>query len=508
MPLTPAGALAKAKQLMEIRAAEKPRLDLIYGYLRDDPDKRRLGGLPSGVPEDVVRLARISRVNVLKYIVNARVQNMYVDGFQTPASGDNLQQWTAWQRNRFDARQIGVNRAALPYGAGYTTLLPGEQTRGEQVPIMRGASPRQMTVAYGDDDDWPESALEKLRNGRWRLIDDEAVYGFTGADGGDGLAVAGEPRIHGATFDGVKVCPVVRFRDTDDLDDPVRGITQPFIPLQDQINITSFGLQVAQHYGAFRQRYILGWLAENEEEKLKAAASKLWTFEDSPSEIQVGEFAQTDLRGYIESREASLRHLATVSQTPVHELMGQFINLSAEALEAARASHQAAIDENRTVCGESYEQVLNLAGEMMGIEPDPAASVIWRDTRVRSLTEAAQALGLLVEKLGVPPRPLWRRVPGVPQHEVEQWEKAADEADPFMDLTAALDRATSTDPAAASGDAADLKQRFDALGVAIRSGVDPDDAARRLGLDGVKFTGAIPVSLRPAAADARELEQA
>jgi hypothetical protein len=115
-------------------------------------------------------------------------------------------------------------------------------------------------------------------------------------------------------------------------------------------------------------------------------------------------------------------------------------------------------------------------------------------------------LGTLVEKLGVPPRALWKRIPGVPQHETDQWETIADEADPFMDLTAALDRATSTDPA--SGDAADLKQRFDALGVAIRSGVDPDDAARRLGLDGVKFTGAIPVSLRPAAADARELEQA
>jgi hypothetical protein len=44
-----------------------------------------------------------------------------------------------------------------------------------------------------------------------------------------------------------------------------------------------------------------------------------------------------------------------------------------------------------------------------------------------------------------------------------------------------------------------LKEQFDALGVAIRSGVDPDDAARRVGLEGVKFTGAIPTTLRPAA---------
>lgn len=46
-------------------------------------------------------------------------------------------------------------------------------------------------------------------------------------------------------------------------------------------------------------------------------------------------------------------------------------------------------------------------------------------------------------------------------------------------------------------DSADLKQRADAMGVLIRSGVDPADAARRAGLTGVRFTGERPVSLRP-----------
>jgi len=44
------------------------------------------------------------------------------------------------------------------------------------------------------------------------------------------------------------------------------------------------------------------------------------------------------------------------------------------------------------------------------------------------------------------------------------------------------------------------------LGVAIRAGVDPVDAARQVGLDGTKFTGAIPVSLRPLASEATGLE--
>lgn len=52
-----------------------------------------------------------------------------------------------------------------------------------------------------------------------------------------------------------------------------------------------------------------------------------------------------------------------------------------------------------------------------------------------------------------------------------------------------------------------MKNKFDALGVAIRAGVDPDDAARRLGLDGVKFTGAVPVSLRVPEHDSDDLEE-
>jgi hypothetical protein len=442
MPLTVNGALSLARELLAVRDREKTRLDLVHRYLRDDPKERRLSGLPENSPPDVVRLARLSRVNLLKYVVSARVQGLYVDGFRTPASPDNLAPWTTWQRNRFDARQIGVHRAGLAFGASYVTVLPGE-VRGQTVPVMRGASPRKLTIGLGEDDDWPAAALQQLTEKRWRLIDPEAVYELRRGDG-DAFEVTDEDiRLHGATYDGEAVCPVVRFRDTDDLDDPVRGIVEPHMQLQDQINITTFGLQVAQHYGAFRQRWIMGWLAENESKALEMGASRLMMFEDSPGDVQVGEFAQTDLRGYIDSREATIRHLATVSQTPVHELLGELINLSAEALEAARASQQAAVQENKLVMGEAHEQVLNLAGEMGGAAVDPEATVVWGDTRIRSLSEAAAAFGDLVERLGVPPRELWKRIPGIAQHEVEAWKAAADSGDAFADLEALLDRQTA-----------------------------------------------------------------
>lgn len=431
MALTPTEAVEQTRRLLKVRQDERSaRLDTIRDYL---VNKQRLSWLPSSVPDEVRAISKISRVNMLKFVVRAAVQAMYVDGYRSP-SGDAEAAWVIWQRNRMDGRQIGVHRAGVSYGASYVTVLPGDP-----VPVLRGASPRQLTAVYGDDDEWPVYALERLNSGAFRLMDAEAVYTMRVSDD----AEPNDVKWLRTAEHGAGVTPVVRFRDTDDLDDPVQGIVEPLIPLQDQINLTTFGLLVAQHYGAFRQRYIIGWLAETEETKIKASASKLWTFEDSPNDVQVGEFAQTDLKGYIDSRESSLRHLATVSQTPAHELLGQLINLSAEALAAAEASHRRAVTEVQTVMGESWEQVLELGARYIGDEADMASEVRWRNTEVRSIAQLADALGKLVTMLGIPPQALWERVGeviGASQTEIEGWKKLAAEGDSIAQLTRILDR--------------------------------------------------------------------
>lgn len=435
--------------MRDYRSAESARLARIYEYLRD-PDPSRaisragsadgpLRWLSSGVPADVRRLAEMSRVNMLKFVVNATTQVMYVDGFRAPKAANEQPAWELWQRNRMDARQIGVHRSALSYGASYVVVLPGDP-----VPVIRGASPRHLTAVYSEDEDWPELALEKRqsadpRTKLYRLYDARAVWTVE-VDGNGNVDIVGED-LHG-----VPHVPVVRFLSTMDDDNEIEGEVEPLIPLQDQINVTTFGLLVAQHYGAFRQRYILGWVAPTEQEALSASARKLWTFEDT--EVKVGEFAQTDLRGYIDSREASLRHLATVSQTPAHELLGQLVNLSAEALAAAEANHRRKVLERQTTFGESWEQVLELAAQLNGDAIDPMSYVRWRDTEARSLSQTADALGKLVAGLGVPAQELWERIPGVSQQEIDRWKKAAEEGDPFTQLASELAK-TAPPPAAA-----------------------------------------------------------
>lgn len=78
--------------------------------------------------------------------------------------------------------------------------------------------------------------------------------------------------------------------------------------------------------------------------------------------------------------------------------------------------------------------------------------------------------------------------------------------DPVVDDVASRTRPVDDAPPEAV-DADQLAKSFDALGKAIRSGVDPEDAARRLGLSGLRFTGAVPVSLRVPKEEVHDLEE-
>lgn len=441
--MTESQAVEQVKRLKELRDQERPKLDRIREYLRDD-DEHRVRFLPEGVPREIRELARIARVNMLRFVVKAAYQQMFVEGYRAKRDDENVKAWDLWQRNRMDVRQIGIHKAALAYGKSYATVLPG-QDGDESVPVIRGHSPRDMTTAYGDDDVWPEFALE-WRRPNWRLYDKDAVYTLSGSD-----RDADRMRLKSTALHGAGVTPVIRYRETDDLDDPRIGLVEPHITLQDQINITTFGLLVVQHYGGFPQRWVVGWMAETEQEKLKATAGRLWTFEDSRQEIELGEFKQADLKGYIDSREATLRHLSTVSETPAHELLGQLVNLSAEALAAAENSQQRAAHEYRTVMGESHEQTLSLGGQLMGARPEPEAEARWRDTESRSLNQAADALGKLAAQLGVPPEMLWEMIPGVSQTQVERWKAAAQERDVFTTMLETLDRQSREEAPAGAG---------------------------------------------------------
>lgn len=448
-------AVDKATRLLRLREEEQPRLQRIAAYMRGDADSVYV---PKGAKQEYRWLIDRARVNILPLVVTVVAQALYVDGYRPAKVDENAAPWQVWQANRMDARQHGLHRAALKYGVAYTLVLPG-RLAGQDMPVITPKSPRRLTAYYSDpvDDEWPLFAVEELientPTGRQRVVrlyDDRARYTLRGS-----ATQTGKLTVETVEEHGLGRCPVVRYLNGVDLDgdDCVRGEVEPLIPMADQLNSTVFGRMMAEQYAAFRQRYVSGMVAVDEDGNPKApfqaAVDRLWVAEDPDTKF--GEFSETSLSGYLSSAEATIRHIATVSQTPPHHLLGQLINLSADALAAAESGLQRKIAERRSSFGEAHEQTLRLAGLASGDDQawaDIAAQVVWRDTEARSLAQTVDALGKLTQMLGVPGQELWEKVPGVTQQDVQRWKTAAKEADSIAQLNEILDKQLGPVPAA------------------------------------------------------------
>jgi hypothetical protein len=257
------------------------------------------------------------------------------------------------------------------------------------------------------------------------------------------------------------------------------------IPLQNRINQTIFDLLVAQTYTSHEVRYATGMAPPLQMEYLDEAGNvttdpalavdarpklgpdgnpmpaqinhnaRRFLFAEDP-DVKFGSLPAGPISPLIDSVDMSIRHLAAISQTPPHHLLGQIANLSAEALLAAETALSRKITEFQSLFGESWERVFRIAAEMEGDtagNEDYAGEVQWRDMESRSLAQAADALGKLADQLGIPKRGLWKRVPGVTQTEYEDWEQMAEDDDSVAQLANALTRATpSVSPAPAASE--------------------------------------------------------
>jgi hypothetical protein len=472
--------LAMARQLLTILHNDRDRLRRIDDYLHghhDDPY------MPDRADEEYKLLASRAISNWMPLLVGTPAQACYVDGFRRGTQVDSFKdsngyprvtdretspEMRHWQRSRLDARQAAVYRGALGYGHSFTLT-----EKVKKFTLTKGLSALKTTALFEDaaNDDTPYAALTVVRFakgeelGRARMWDDLFEYAVTFKSLGDTKSVkvtlVGE---HGATE-----CPVTRFTAAVDLEGRTIGVIEPMIPLQNRINQTVFDLLVAQTYGSFQVRTVTGMVPPQKQRAIHADPTDvtsevidwepLFDADGQPIPVDInmnarrflfaedheakfGSLPGTSLNGYIESIDMSIRHLAAVSQTPPHYLLGQIANLSAEALTAAETALSRKVEEFKHSFGESWERVFRLAAEMEGnaaSADDFEGEVNWRDMENRSMAQAADALGKLADALGIPKRGLWSRVPGATTREIELWEDLADE-DPEIALAQAIQR--------------------------------------------------------------------
>lgn len=416
--------------------------------------------MPEDAPQVMRNLAWKARTNFLPLILDTFSQVIKADGY-TDTAGELSHAWDHWQANGMDARQAGIHRAAMQYGASYATALPGDTG-----PVIHGYSPRRMTAVYQDPaiDDWPFMAID-VNGPTMKLYDEECVYYL----GSENFPVSGlgatlqipasgvqwtyiERRTHGLSF-----CPVVRYRDRMLLDGEEQfGIVEPLIDIQRRVDETEFQLLGAQYYTAFQMRYVVGWLPQSDKEALEASMGDFMAFEDD--KVKVGQLAGAALTPYVEAKNAALADMSAIAQIPASQLSSGGAaprNVGSEAVASIDAGKDRKSNEIKTSLGESHELLLRACATIAGDDAaarDTSSRIRWQDMTTTSPGAIVDALGKLQQMLGVPAEMLWKRIPGWTDQDQKQAEDLVRSGDSLDRLMFTLNKQTPPQsPDVASG---------------------------------------------------------
>lgn len=436
--------------LQNARAFEAERLDIISGALKTVTPTQAVNGLQfSGRREEpAVGMRWRSQTNFLPLVVDTYSQSLKVDNYLASGTKETANPWEWWQRNKMDARQTGIIRSALTYGAGYVAVLPSLNPMGGDGAFLRPVSPRQMTCVYGEpvewtpgetpvDDDWPIMALE-VKGKAIRLYDEESVH-FLGVKQVPQSTLGWTDPVFSArdNFEyiegrkhGVGVCPIVRFRDKWELDgEETFGIVEPLLTIQARITETTYNMSAAEYFTAFVQRWVAGWRPQDKDEALTMAAGDVWYF--NKSDVKVGQFDAGDVTSYIKSKESAVMDMASIGQLPPQNFgIAALSNISEATLAGLETGKKRKSGEIQTALGESFEQMLRTCAYITGdtaSAQDFASEVKWADLTARTLAETTDALVKWVAGLGVPEEMAWESLPGWTKATVERAKQFREE---------------------------------------------------------------------------------
>lgn len=371
------------------------------------------------------RLLRQSRANWCGLIIDAVAERLHVDGFrmETTDEAADADAWGIWQRNGMDAESELVHVEALICGESYVTVWSDPDD--VETPLITAEHPTQMVIDTMPgrrqlvaaamkvwEDDWSGEthATLYLPDGIWKYRRRSSNTKWTERE--ESIAnPLGE-------------VPVVPFRNRPRLLAGGRSEIDDVLDIQDRINKTILDRLMAGEFAAFRQRWATGMEIPTDDEgnavePFRSAVDRLWISEDP--ETTFGEFSATDLGPYIDAVEADVQHMAAISRTPPHYLLGKMLNISGDALKAAESGLASKAKSRTRHFGEAWEKVMRLA---FAVLDDPRAKVqdsqtIWSDVETRTEGERVDALTKMAT-LGVPRAALWERW-GASQQEIARW---------------------------------------------------------------------------------------
>lgn len=233
-----------------------------------------------------------------------------------------------------------VHLAASVTGEGFVIVWPGE---GEGEVEAFYNDPRLVHVEYDSENPKKKSWAAKwwtADDGTMRLtlyyVDRLEYYSSAPTNAGSVTKYTAFKPLEPAKADNkFGVIPVFHFRR---VGRRVISELESAISPQNAINKLFADMMVAAEFGAFKQRWII---SNTDVGQLKNAPNEIWNVPAGDGMGQgtaVGEFGETDLRGYLGAMDDLARNLAVITRTPKHFIFGHAGgDISGEALIALEA---------------------------------------------------------------------------------------------------------------------------------------------------------------------------
>jgi hypothetical protein len=373
--------------------------------------------------------------NFCGLVVDAVEERLDVEGFRMGRDGQaDADAWRIWQENGLDAwSQIAHTEALVKGQASVLVWVDEDESDAAEVTVQ---DPLEMAVATDRASGCRRAALKRWLEDdgstRFTLYMPDRIEKWQTAPRGQRPATvlrvgqhALVPRdVPGEAWplpNPLGDVPVVPLRNRPRLRGDGVSELVPVIPLQNALNKLFLDMFVASEFSAFRQRYAVGLELEVDPdtgrvvEPYQAGPGQLWA-EENPN-VKFGDFAVTDLANYRGALETVIQHIASITRTPAHYLMGNAGSFpSGESLAATETGLTRKAERKQRFLGESWEEVIRLAFAVQG---DPRGGIedgetIWRDPESRN--EAAHVDSLVkLKALHVPDEMLWEMAGLTPQ---------------------------------------------------------------------------------------------
>jgi hypothetical protein len=405
--------------------------------------------------------------NWMQLIVDASVERLNIQGFrfdQDDTDGD-ADAWEIFRDNGLDAQSDIAHTEAVKLGNSYLIIDPHDRTDLDN-PTITVEHPSQVVCAYKAGNrlrrlsaikEWADHsgyvyANIYLEDGTYRFQTNEKIdqrdatgtingysawsstlslYGnmFPQDYLGPPARFLGEkatwiPRQDGEDFfvaHDLGVVPVLPLQNNPSLKVGGRSDIAPIIPIQDAINKEVMDMLIASEFASFGQRWATGLEIPKDPETgaaindsvYLAAVSRLWTSEDP--ETKFGTFAASDLKNYVVAIELLIQHIAAITRTPPHYLLGQSGAFpSGDSLAATETGLVAKVKRKMTNFSPSWEEAIRLAFRAKGdSRGEQMVETVWADPEQR--IRAARIDGAVkMSTLGVPQDAIWEELGATP----------------------------------------------------------------------------------------------